>query len=105
MRWDPKSKSFLVSTVKTWLDADEHLQSALALVGGGALGKSKLSHMLATELTIGYAKEQYIFSKALDPLGVLSHCGELRKSGAIVMTDFEMKAARGNHTMGLEARV
>ena len=57
------------------------------------------------ELALGQGKEQYISTKGLDPLGVLSHCGQIRRSGAVVLTDFELRTARGGATaaMGPEA--
>jgi hypothetical protein len=103
--WDPEDLAFRSTTVEGWLNSDEHLQSTLVIVGGGGRGKSKLAHMLATELTLGQGSEQYIFTKALDPLGMLSHTGQIRKSGAVVFTDFEMKSGRsgGGDLLGPEA--
>jgi hypothetical protein len=91
--------------VEGWLNSEEHLQSTLVLIGGGGRGKSKLAHMLATELTLGQGCEQYIFTKALDPLGMLSHTGQVRRSGAVIFTDFEMKSGRsgGGDLLGPEA--
>jgi hypothetical protein len=61
--------------------------------------------MLATELTLGQGCEQYIFTKALDPLGMLSHSGQIRKSGAVILTDLQMKSGRsgGGDLLGPEA--
>jgi hypothetical protein len=64
-------------------------------MGAGALGKSKLLHQLCQEICIAYDMPQYVFGKAVDPLGILSHAGELRKSGAIALTDFDLAASRG----------
>ena len=53
-------------------------------------------HVLAWELCVG--KEggctEYVFTKALDPLGVLSHSGMLRRAGCLVLTDFTLKTGR-----------
>ena len=92
--WDPRGQTFEVFTLEEWLEGDEHLLSTLLLLGPGARGKSKLMHMLAQELCTGYEKPCYIFAKAIDPLGMLSHTGEVRKSAVLCMTDFKFRTAR-----------
>ena len=59
------------------------------------MGKSKLMHMIANELCIAYGMDTYIFGKGLDPLGVLSHCGVLRRCAALMLTDFDLRARKG----------
>jgi hypothetical protein len=51
--------------------------------------------MVAQEIAIGSGADSYCFGKALDPLGVLSHSGALRKCAALALTDFDLSAARG----------
>ena len=92
--WDPRGQTFEVFTLEEWLEGDEHLLSTLLLLGPGARGESKLMHMLAQELCTGYEKPCYIFAKAIDPLGMLSHTGEVRKSAVLCMTDFKFRTAR-----------
>jgi hypothetical protein len=92
--WDPREKNFQVFTLQQWLDDEEHLLSTLLLLGEGGAGKSKLTHMLAQELCTAYESPCYIFAKAIDPLGMLSHTGEMRKSAVLALTDFKFKTAR-----------
>ena len=66
----------------------------MLLLGEGAAGKSKLMHMLAQELCQAYESPCYIFAKAIDPLGMLSHTGEVRKSAVLMLTDFKFRTAR-----------
>jgi hypothetical protein len=93
--WSPTDNAFKFITTTEWIDGEEHLLCTLLLLGDGGLGKSKFMHMVAQELTIGAAKTQYVFSKGIDPLGILSHCGDIRKSGALVLTDFDFTTAHG----------
>jgi hypothetical protein len=100
--WCPDRLVFIRSSVEQWLNSEEHLLSALLLVGAGGKGKSKLAAMLATELTLGQGCSQFLFSKSLDPLGTLSHCGQVRRSGCVVLTDFEAAGSRTSGKMGPE---
>jgi len=100
--WDNVSKKFRTITLTQWLDGPDHLSTSLLLMGEGQLGKSKLIHMLAQELCIAYDKPQYVFTKAVDPLGVLSFNGVLRSCGALCLTDFDFSASRGK-VFGAEA--
>lgn len=93
--WLPMEARFASISLQQWLDTEEHLLSSLVILGVGGLGKSKLMHMLAKEICVAYEKAVYIFGKALDPLGVLSHCGVVRQCGALVLTDFDLKARKG----------
>ncbi len=92
--WEPAIKNFRVLSVQEWLDTEEHLISALLLLGVGGAGKSKLIHMLSAELCQAYDAPCYIFAKAIDPLGMLSHTGEVRKSAVLALTDFKFRTAR-----------
>ena len=80
--------------MQDWLGSEAHLLTALLLVGPGGKGKSKLIHMLAQELGWAYDKLLYVFAKAIDPLGMLSHTGELRKAAVLALTDFKFRTAR-----------
>ena len=105
IRWDNLTKQFVHGTLGGWLgDAggDEHLKSALVLLGEGQLGKTKLGHMMAQEFCIGYEKDRYIDTSSVDQLGILSHCGDVRKSGVLLLNDIEFRAARGKN-LGPEA--
>ena len=102
VHWDPEAKRFQLHTVESYLDSEEHLLSSILFLGEGGLGKSKLMHMMAAEMCIAYDKQQYIFGKSIDALGILSFSGAVRASGALVLTDFEFKAARGTN-YGAEA--
>ena len=93
--WNPSSKQFDTMTLQAWLESDEHLLTALLLLGEGGKGKSKLSHMLAQDLTVGYAKELYVLAKAVDPLGILSHTGVFKKAGALIIADADFKTTKG----------
>ena len=93
--WQPERQNFNRMSLEQWLDTEEHLLSSLIILGPGGLGKSKLMHMLAKEICVAYDKEVYIFGKALDPLGVLSHCGVVRQCAVLALTDFDLKARKG----------
>jgi hypothetical protein len=95
IHWDPDQGTLRSLKLQTWLDTEEHLLSSLLLLGPGGLGKSKLMHMIAKEMCVAYEKTQYIFGKSIDSLGILSYSGAIRNSGAVCLTDFEFKAARG----------
>ena len=92
--WEPREQTFRVFTLEQWLNGEEHLLTTLLLLGEGAAGKSKLMHMLAQELCQAYESPCYIFAKAIDPLGMLSHTGEVRKSAVLMLTDFKFRTAR-----------
>ena len=92
--WSPSDKQFEIMTLRDWLE-EGHLDTALLLMGEGGKGKSKLSHMLAQELTRGYAKELYMLTKAIDPLGILSHTGVFKKAGALIIADADFKTTKG----------
>lgn len=96
--WSPSDKQFNIMTLRDWLDSEEHLMTALLLLGEGGKGKSKLSHMLAQELAIGYTKELYVLAKAMDPLGILSHTGVFKKAGALIIADADFKTTKGPMT-------
>ena len=96
IHWDHETKNFKTLTLDRWLTSEEHLLSSLLLLGPGGLGKSKLMHMIAKELCVAYDQKQYIFGKSIDSLGILSYSGAVRASGAVCLTDFEFKAARGS---------
>ena len=98
--WNPDAAppTFRQLTCKEWLDTEEHLLSTLLLLGPGSLGKSKLQHMLAQELTIAYQRDFYIFAKAIDPLGVLSHKGFLRKAAVLLLADCDFRTSKGKLT-------
>jgi hypothetical protein len=105
IRWDNLTKQFVSGTLGEWLgDAggDEHLKSALVLLGEGQLGKTKLGHMMAQEFCIGYDRDRYVDTSSVDQLGILSHCGDIRKSGCLLLNDIEFRAARGKN-LGPEA--
>ena len=93
--WETATKEFVSINLAKWLDGYCETHS-LIIVGRAGAGKSKLMHMLAWELCVG--KEggctEYVFTKALDPLGVLSHSGMLRRAGCLVLTDFTLKTGR-----------
>lgn len=72
VRWEPDAGKFTTITLDTYLNTERHFLSSLLLLGEGGLGKSKLLHMVAQELTIAYDRQQYIFGKTIDSLGVLS---------------------------------
>ena len=92
--WNPSDKQFKIMTLRDWLDS-EYINTALLLMGEGGKGKSKLSHMLAQELAIGYTKELYMLAKAIDPLGILSHAGVFKKAGALIIADADFKTTKG----------
>jgi hypothetical protein len=104
-RWCNLSKTFIKGTISEWQGdegGDEHLKSALVLLGEGQLGKTKLGHMMAQEFCVGYKRCRYVDTSSVDQLGILSHCGDIRKSGCLLLNDIEFRAARGKN-LGPEA--
>ena len=84
---------FVAVSLEEWLN--HHCEThSLMLIGSSGAGKSKLLHMLAQELCLGGDRTQYVFTKAIDPLGVLSHAGMLKRCGVLACTDFSLKAGR-----------
>jgi hypothetical protein len=94
-RWSNKQKQIVTMSLQEWLEGEEHERSSLLLMGDAEVGKSKLSMLLAQELTIGKGADRFTFTKSVDGLGILSYAGDLRQSGAIVMQDIAFSAARG----------
>jgi hypothetical protein len=84
-------------TLTEWLD-DYCESHSLFLVGRAGAGKSKLLHMVAAELCLGKDVTppctRYVWAKALDPLGVLSHTGVLAAAGCLVLTDLTLTTGR-----------
>jgi hypothetical protein len=81
---------------------------SLLIVGRAGSGKSKLLHMLAAELCIGKNAtppcNRYIWCKALDPLGVLSHTGAVASAGCIILTDMTLTTGRNTQISSEELK-
>lgn len=92
--WNIGTQQFDVHPLEYWLD-NNYLTTALVLMGAAGKGKSKLSHMLAQECCIAEKKELYVLCKAMDPLGILSHAGVLKKAGALIVTDADFRTTKG----------
>jgi len=101
VRWSQKQQTVVICTVDEWLDGDEHERSSLVLFASAEIGKSKLAHLIAQELTIGKGMDRYTFTKSVDGLGILTYSGDLRKSGCICLMDIKFEAARGK-VLGVE---
>jgi hypothetical protein len=87
---------FVRETVQEYLDGSGHLVSCFMLVGEGGIGKSRLLHAMATEVVVGSeGKTMYLFGKSLDALGVLSFSGVVRRAACTVITDADLRVARG----------
>ena len=97
--WNHVTKSFDITTLSDWMDTEGHLRRSMWLVGEAGAGKSRLRHMVGVEMMVAYNKDLYVFVKALDQLGILSHCGVVRKAAAVLVTDFDMKARKGPLSM------
>ena len=61
-------------------------------------------HAMAQELCIAYEKESYIYGKSVDALGILSYAGEIRRAAVLMLTDFNLKMARGGSLGGEAAK-
>ena len=92
--WNIGTQQFDVHPLEYWLD-NNYLTTSLVLMGAAGKGKSKLSHMLAQECCIAEKKELYVLCKAMDPLGILSHAGVLKKAGALIVTDADFRTTKG----------
>jgi len=94
-RWEPAEGDFHRETLQQYLDGSGHLLSSLIVVGEGGTGKSRMLHTMATEITIGADQSCYLFGKSLDALGILSFSGAVRRAGCVVITDADLRVARG----------
>jgi hypothetical protein len=94
-------------TLTEWLD-DYCESHSLFVVGRAGAGKSKLLHMVAAELCLGKDCEppcrRYVWAKALDPLGVLSHTGVLASAGCLVLTDLTLTTGRNQRISSEELK-
>jgi hypothetical protein len=94
-------------TLTEWLD-DYCESHSLFLVGRAGAGKSKLLHMVAAELCLGKECDppcrRYVWAKALDPLGVLSHTGVLASAGCLVLTDLTLTTGRNQRISSEELK-
>jgi hypothetical protein len=93
--WNGREGKIERFTLESWLDDGKYLTTSVLLLGPAAAGKSKCLHMLAQEITVAAGATQYCYGKALDPLGVLSHAGQLRACKALALTDFDFASSRG----------
>jgi hypothetical protein len=93
--WNGRAGKIDEYPLESWLEDGKYLTTSLLLLGPAAAGKSKCLHMLAQEITIAAGATQYCYGKALDPLGVLSHAGQLRSCKALALTDFDFASSRG----------
>lgn len=95
VRWSRKQQQVIVTTLDEWLNGPEHERSSLLMFGEAEVGKSKLAHLCAQELCIGKGADRYVFTKAIDGLGILCYAGDLRQSGCICIMDCKFQASRG----------
>jgi len=89
-RWLPESGEFKEITLHEHQNSKERMLSSLLLAGPSALGKSTLLHMLAKEACMRRDRDVYAWSKAVDPFGLLTKAGMMKKFGAVCLTDFPM---------------
>jgi hypothetical protein len=92
--WDPRLDKFIHVTLAEWV-ATHHTTHTLMMIGKPGKGKSKLLMMLAWEMCASKPCDEFVFAKSIDPLGVLSHTGVLRRAGCLVLTDFDLKTKAG----------
>jgi hypothetical protein len=71
------------------------LVSSFVIICAGGAGKSRLLHAMATEVAVGCGKPRYLLGKSLDALGILSFAGCIRRAGCLVLTDADLRVARG----------
>jgi hypothetical protein len=93
--WNGRQGKFDEYPLERWLDDGKYLTTSLLMLGPAAAGKSKCLHMLCAEITVASGASTYCYGKALDPLGVLSHAGQLRACKALALTDFDFASSRG----------
>jgi hypothetical protein len=93
--WNGREGKIEEYPLESWLDGAKYLTTSLLMLGPAAAGKSKCLQMLCAEITVASGASSYCYGKALDPLGVLSHAGQLRACKALALTDFDFAASRG----------
>ena len=66
-----------------------HLNKSAFLIGSAGAGKNTLLRMLARRFCLGQKKESFIFTKHLDPVGVLTQAGMTSDIECFCATDFD----------------
>lgn len=93
--WDIVKKCIVTHTMEEYLDTDVHLRKSAFFMGEGGSGKTTLMHQLGRRFGIMYDKEIYIYTKVLDPLGILSKSGVLVNIAALAVADFDPVSQNG----------
>ena len=87
--WEPRTNEFVDVEFYDYVATSLHLNKSAFLIGSAGAGKSTLLRMLARRFCLGQKKESFIFTKHLDPVGVLTQAGMTSDIGCLCSTDFD----------------
>ena len=90
-RWNPKDRKFDTMTFLEHQSGRGALCCSAMVAGAAGAGKSLLLHACAQYHGVRVNKPRYIYTTAVDPLGILTEKGILNDCGAYTFSDFEAK--------------
>ena len=88
--WDIHKKKFIGMTLDEWVQEYHRNQSAI-LCGAGAAGKTQVMHSLGKTFCIMYGGDLYIYTKACDPVGILTKNGTTTQCSFFGFSDFNLE--------------
>ena len=92
--WDDDDLKIKEVSLNTYLTTKMHKMRMLFLVGRNGSGKSSLLQALCKRFCIGAQKATFVFSKGLDPLGLMTKTGQMDDHACFAFTDFEFKSQK-----------
>lgn len=93
--WDSVFRRIVKHSWDDYVNTELHLLKSAILVGPGGGGKSNLMRQMARRFGLMYDKRVFVFTKQLDPLGVLTKSGTLLDVAAVCATDFDPVSQNG----------
>ena len=83
------------------MNTEAHRNMSAMLIGAGGAGKSQVMHSMGKTFCIRYQHPLYIYTKALDPMGILTRSGTTGMAGFFGFSDFDPNTLM-NSTMSSE---
>lgn len=100
--WDAERHCLDALSLEEHHHSADCLRKTCVLAGAPRGGKSTVAKLLAKGYCVDVSSDIFVFSKAIDPLGILTRNGTMRKVGAYVLTDCDMES-RLNSSLGEES--